>query len=359
MMVVLKQLCGLWWNRSFRCWVMSLILYKASIGFVSALPDLTPVYTYQEEGSCAWQANNTLQILDTPPIYDLDGITKQYFYEPQTQTLSAESGLPYRFSMLNRTSPIFPPIGMIQHSDYTARTGVYPSPDGRYVVYVTNVSDGGRVTIASIALANLETKKSTILPTGIYPNNVTIQWGFGSNAFVIFEEGNYGSDPFITYVSGFEASLEELSVVQVTGYSELAEKLQWDLYQIHDIDSTGQYILAEGYFRKPAYEPRFLRLMLINMQDFSYEMVSEDRFFVTARFEQPGNQKVFYYNSGGVFAYDRQSKTREFLNNAVRRINKNYWRTCVPTISPDGRYIAFDDEDGSSDVIVVPIKEHD
>jgi hypothetical protein len=356
-----KRLRGLWWNRSFRRWVvMSLLLYTASIELVSAVqPDLTPVFTYHSKGvgTCEWLIDNTLQITNRLNYRDYGA--EQFSYNPQTQHLSSQGGFNPAFSFLTPMNRILPAM-FKREIYYSQGNEFYASPDGRFVVYPVAISSDADLPYTFLNLLDRKSWQSTIISDVIInPYATTIQWAIGSNAFVIIKQGEYGSGRFMNYVTGFASALSSLKVTEISGYSEtnVDTMLQWTLYQVHDIDSSGQFILADGYFHETEDHPDQLRLIIINMHDLSYELVEKDGFFVTARFEQPGDQRVFYFNLNGIFVYDRTSKTTELLNDDVADLKRSYSRTCQPTISPDGRFIAFDDDDETNEVIVVPIKE--
>src|SRR5688500_9635602 len=104
-----KLLRGLWWNTSFRRWVVaSLLLYKASLGLVSAVPDLTPIFTYQKYGSCEWRLDDTLQITDQPNDY-VQGTTR-FLYDLQTEILTPQGGLTSAFSLLKSMNRVLPAV---------------------------------------------------------------------------------------------------------------------------------------------------------------------------------------------------------------------------------------------------------
>lgn len=356
-MVFSKRLRGFWWNRSFRRWVvMSLLLYKASIGLVAAeQTEFRAILTYQEYALCEWLPDNTLQITDKPNYFD-QGATR-FVYDPQTEVLTSQGGLSFPYSFLTPMSRVLPPV----YSQTAQDSDVFASPDGRFVIYALAVSSEADRPYTKLILLDRKTWRSTVISDlRVHAFNTYIRWNLGSKSFIITEEGSYGSDPTMTYVNGFEDDPEQMRVTQISGYSEMADAFQWSLYQVHDIDSTGQYILAEGYFYQSEDERGYTRLIVINMHDLSYELVAKGRYFITGRFEQPGDKRVFYLNSTGLFSFDRETKTQETLNNNIQDIATWTWgysRTCQPTISPDGHFIAFDDDDETNEVIVLPIKE--
>lgn len=343
----MQTLRGLWWNRHFRRWIVAAVLLAHMVGgrIRSYEPESGLVFEYQGAGTCRWQANNTLELINRPLRHDQSA--ERFVYDPQTDRLTSRGSLPALYSPINAFSRVFP----LPHSytdDGTGDTHTIMSPDGRYTLYYRESwpTHLGRQYF-SVVLADGRTATSTvIIELASSPYKLSVYWNLTSNAFIFIKLPEYGGDPIVQSVSGFDRGLDHLQVKQVSGYNEVA--FDWTLEQVFDIDSTGRYLLAEGYFSQPDDAPEEQRLLLIDTQDLSYEVVARATYFIAARFEQPGDQRVFYVSSRSAFVYDRQTRAREILNRSVQALDIDYgfgddWdHGCTPAISPDGRFLAYD-----------------
>jgi hypothetical protein len=319
-------------------------------------PETSPVFTYPHHGSCAWRPDNTLVITDRRRARDATAY--QFLYNPDAKTLTPNGQLAYQ-DWLTDLPPVFDQ-GITE--DTSTSFELFPSPDEHFFVYaLQDWTDPYQFSVPMV-IVNRSTGKSLIIPNfTVNPRDLDIHWNVGGNAFLIQAYGGYGRNPTITYVSGFETDLSQTRIVPVSSESGFAETTQWSLYQAYDLDSTGQYMLAAGYFYNPDDKPALMRLIVIDMRDLSYEVVAEDRYFITGRFEQPGDHRVVYMGAEGIFAYNRQDKTQELLTKQVENVyssdGSTYASTCLPTISLDGRFIAFDHVDKVNEVFVVSLHQ--
>jgi hypothetical protein len=351
---------GLWWNRHVRRWVVAAIFLAQAAGTAIKAyePELMVVYTHKDDtGFCEWRADNQLQITDQAwPV-------TRFLYDPQTEQLKSQGGLPSRYSLITPISYVFPPrfeeAGMPD-------TPLSTSPDGRYMVYPlqqertpypTPSYDMPRAYMP-LVLVDRKTATSMIIRE-LHPSPYTfvIQWNLSGNAFVVIEQAEYGGDPHMFYVHGFDGELDAVQVKQISGYNEVA--FDWSLEQVFDIDSTGRYLLAAGYFSREERRSHEMRLLLIDMHELSHTVVAQDVFFGAARFEQHGDQRIFYLSKTGLFAYDRRAGTNELLSAEINNLDIFFLdisdNGCRPAISPDGQFFAFDRDDGYAEVYVWPI----
>lgn len=345
---------GLWWNRHVRRWVIAVVfLAQAAGAAIKAYePILTPVYTFEGNlGTCEWRADNQLRIRDgySP--------TPRFLYDPQQDHLIPDRQESSFYTLINPISRVFPPR-MMWNDWPVLNGGLVTSPDGRYVVYSLKLPSEVDYPYTPLVIVDTKIATSIVIKSlSSSPYTVNIQWGLNSNAFVVTEQGSYGGDPIFHFVSGFEGGLDHVQVKRIEDPD--TEAPHWSLYQAFDIDSTGRYLLAQGYDTKPGFQPTMIHLMIIDTQDLSYVHVAEAKLFFAARFEQPGDQRVFYVDVDSAFAYDRQTQIAEDLNQSIETLNIKdsfqFGRGCFATISPDGRFLAFQNDE-TRDLIVLPIK---
>jgi hypothetical protein len=233
---------------------------------------------------------------------------------------------------------------MVESGTATSQQGeVYPSPDGRFVVYsLAPESTETYPRRTYLAMMDLVRREEVIFKQYMLNSSSQfyIEWGSGSNAFILRTWGDYGYIPYPTYFGGFAEDVTKAKMILLGHESVFEKELSWGIYQTYDLDSTGKYLLAEGYLYRPEYEPGFLRLLVINMDDFSYSIVGEARYFTTARFEQPSDTRVFYLNDIGIFSYNRDTMKTTLLTKATNQMRLARYITSYPIISPDGRHLA-------------------
>jgi len=258
-------------------------------------------------------------------------------------TTSPDSGFPPPFSLSVDIS--------YEEGRYT---GAYLSPDGRYAVYAarkpTPELEG------ELVLVDLQTQRYTVIQEfWIVPYTFKIQWGVGSNAFVVSRQAGYGEPPFLSYVYDFETPGEQPKIISLNDKDEAApEMLRLGIYRVYDFDSTGQYLLVGADYHPPAESGRDFSLILLNVRTMTYEIMAQDPYLVAARFEQPGNRRIFYMGLHSVVAVDRQTRIPEVITHDIQPFKLRTTMSCAAEISPDGRLIVFSDSE-THDVLVVPL----
>jgi hypothetical protein len=158
------------------------------------------------------------------------------------------------------------------------------------------------------------------------------------------------------YVTDFADGNAKITMLDP--WSDVSDIFQWSIYQFYVMDSTGRYLLADGYLHNAESDPGDLRLVLIDMHDLSYEIIGNDSYFSVATFVHD-DQQAFYVSSKGAFAYDRQTKTSTLLTDDIdsSEIMSEYYQTFFPSFSPDGHFLAAQiaGEEGERKLYLYPI----
>jgi hypothetical protein len=221
------------------------------------------------------------------------------------------------------------------------------SPDGRFDLhtvshYEYNEAWGRSFHYYILGIVDRVKGRYTTMPNVTFSASFEdLQWSSGGEAFVLSFLTLYGVSPFYVYVTGYGDDVTQTHSTDISTWAPISEQLGWDVYQIYDLDSTGRYLLADGYLYNEAQDRGLMRLIMLNMDDLTYEIVSKDNYYTAAQFVKPDEQHVVYISESGVFAYDRQGKTSAILTKGIDAHDTldGIYREFYPTFSPDGRYL--------------------
>jgi hypothetical protein len=360
-----KTIRSFGWNTRLMRWtVASLILCGAlRASAQDSTPELDPVYTYEFNGlnehfyssdyAYDWLPNNTLSFKDILIQPDTGDLTPfSVMYDPYASH-QAFSGLP--------AFPSVPRPAAVEGLPATFTTFLTTSPDGRFdlysVAHARRDENGYIYSNPVLGIVDRTTGQYVKLNDINAWTPYDITWSANNEAVVITYSVGYGS-LYYSYVTGFADDVTQAHGLMLTDWGPIAETLKWGIYQFYDLDSTGRYLLADGYLHNTDAEPGLMRLLVIDMQDLSYDVVAMDGYFRGAGFKKPDDQTVFYVNKMGVYAYDRQMDTQTLLTNKLNADDfvMDYLRF-HPAFSPDGHYLAAQvrDKDVEFKIGVYPI----
>jgi hypothetical protein len=354
-----------WWNKSVRRWaIIGVLAYKAIVAAAQDVkPEIEPVYVYpfnqwdQSAREYAWQANNTLAIGDIMRNPDTGAET------PLTVTYD-----PYgpRDSSVITLPPALPNHvpSHVQLLPPTYNTPFATSPNGRFDLYTVDyyykardrdVYYPGQV----LGIVDRETGQFITLPEVSFfrASFHDLQWNSSGNTFLLSLLTHYGVTPVYVHVTGFTEDITQAKSTPIVAWGAVSEEFPFSMYVVYDVDSTGRYLLADGYFPGSSWRSGSMSLLVIDMEDFSYEVVAQNKFFDAARFAQPDDREVVYMNEYGAFAYDRQKKIQTLLTteiNASHTLAAAY-RDYYPSFSPDGHYLVTQLKDDEVNLYVYPI----
>jgi hypothetical protein len=355
----------LWNRRALRWMALSALLYRAVVAAAQdPKPDIAPIYSYHfntweyYEHVYRWQADNTLKIKDTVWLPNVaDPLDLTVIYDPYAPRGTARSLLP--------TATPTPQPTHVQMLPPNFERLFATSPNGRFdlytVKYVQNDENYSNYpyTYYVVGIVDRQTGKFITLPETYFGGFYDIQWSANNGAFVMTFVGSYGGGLYYYYVGGFGDDVSNARSIPFSPWDRISEIFQWSPYQFYDIDNTGRYVLVDGYLYAERDAPGEMRLLLIDMENLTYEVVSKNNYFSAARFLQPDNRHIVYVSDRGTFAYDREDKTRDTLTkglNANDTVSSEY-RVYAPSFSPDGRYLVtqIHGEEERQNLYVYPI----
>jgi hypothetical protein len=349
-----KTLMSFGWNkRLLRCAALSLLLYRAVAATAQdTTPQIDPIYTYEFKGQeigatnydfpfpydYRWTANNTLVIRDVLQNSDSgEAMPITVTFDPYAPRDTAESML--LSTPAPASTPLPPELESLPLS-FTRR--ITTSPDGRFDLYrVTRYEkgfDGVYYANPVLGLVNRQTGDTFINELSMrYVYSIT--WSANNQAFVMSYAEPYSDAPYYVHVTGFADDLSKVRVNVIDSWGSFPDL---GSYQFYGMDSTGRYVMVDGYLFNAQSQQGDMRLFMIDTQMLTYDIIAVDKYFAVADFEQSDDQHVLYVNSQGVFAYDRQTKTSMLLTDDINsdEVMADYYRTFFSAFSPNGRFLS-------------------
>ncbi len=232
---------------------------------------------------------------------------------------------------------------------------IFPSPNGRYLVYVAEPVSWTNPVLFPIGLADLQTNQHRIIQeiqvknASVFDTNYAILWSGNSLVFSLVGEGYAGKrQPF--YVTNFTPNLNTLIVQSIVeGLAFGGDTIFPQM--IFDLSNNGSQILLEDL--RPDFTSR-LFLWDVNNSSQS-KIIPTTTYVVEAAFNPSNEQMVLFVDEDGLKRQDMNANITTLLDVTANPS----WADGGIWISPDIQYIAlYDSSVGGRDwLYVVPISD--
>lgn len=220
---------------------------------------------------------------------------------------------------------------------------VFPSPNGRYIVYAAQKPPDWQAMSLPVGLADLQTGEHIIF-TNMGVSNLetfsmteeisdyTVLWSADSGAFTIETRSLHGSAPRVNFVSNYATSVHNatsqplhqdgVSIGGVPVYATAA----------HDFSSSGRQVLLQG---PVSISPPVDDLFIWDPDDPTQSRIVTSSNIIQAMFSPLSDNLVWYIDETGLVEYNLSNDTATVLDPAIKSTNLyGAW------FSPDGQYVA-------------------
>ncbi len=227
---------------------------------------------------------------------------------------------------------------------------IFPSPNGRYLVYVAEPAGWTNPALFPIGLADLQTNQHRIIQeiqvnnASVFDTNYVISWSGNSLVFSIVGEGYAGKrQPF--YVSNFTPNLSTLIVQSIVeGLAFGGDTIYPQM--IFDISNNGSQVLLEDL--RPDFTSRLFLWDVNNIA--ASKIIPTTTRVVEAAFNPSNEQILLFVDQGGLKRHDLNSNTTTTLDVGINPS----WADGGIWISPDARKVAvYNSDPGGRDYLYV------
>lgn len=242
--------------------------------------------------------------------------------------------------------PLQPTLTAIQMTDFEVATAngivsfVFPSPNGRYIVYaaqkppqaldgplgIADLQTGEHIVIDSVYISRIDAYETSW--RGYY----RVRWSADSSAFII-ETNRPVVDSTLYYVSNFSTDVSNTSVEDLTHGGTMVSGELVNPYLGYDISHDGDEVLFKLGVPFAGYSQR---LVIWNHLNGTSRVIQGVGLILEAKWDEQHPDAVVFIDERGLVRYDLNSDMSEILNPDLSSTIIN-----LAWISPDTQQIAI------------------
>jgi len=227
---------------------------------------------------------------------------------------------------------------------------IYYSPGQEFAAYAVGDKDNNfRLALTSLKDGNTEILETVLIPFPFDIFSFRSQWN--NNGSGLYVEAVSPPAMFGYYIYNITSDMKDLQVINFYDETSKIFSITNSASKVYDINSQGDELLMNAYLHLGNTKESIYTysLIVMNINDFTFSIVSEKDTIEDAAFINPDDSGVLYLSDQGLFEYNSKQKKTHLITSDI---NATWVRQAK--ISPDGRYVAATDSDGT--LYIVPVK---